>query len=69
MNADTIDPLPGYPPRKEWARCKGVSDFTARRWQRAGKIVVKYLGREPLVDIEATMARMRGEDRPRRGRK
>jgi len=61
-------PTPGLVRRDLWARSlpKPVHDMTARRWQRAGKIVVIYpFGRTPYVDVEATAARARGLDRPR----
>ena len=62
--------LPGFERRDIYmARAHGKSDFTGRRWQAAGKIVVRYFGRTPMVDIAATLARMRGDDRPRRGHK
>ena len=60
--------LPGFMLRSEWAAMMGKCDVTAKRWQDKGKIVVVYLGQEAYVDIEKTAARLRGEDKPRRGR-
>ena len=65
----TPNPLPGLVPRRKWAAGLGKCDRTAKRLQDAGKIVVRYVGKDPYVDVEATAARIRGEDRPRRGRK
>jgi hypothetical protein len=62
------DPLPGYELRSKWAAQLGKCDTTAYRWQRAGRIVVKYFGKDPYVDIEATAARNRGGDGPKRRR-
>ena len=62
------DPLPGFELRSKWAARLGKSDWTAKRWQDAGKIVVRYIGRDPYVDIEATAARNRGDDKPKRRR-
>ena len=47
----------------------GKSDYTGKRWQDRGELVVEYFGRTPMVDTIRTAARKRGEDRPRRGRK
>ena len=64
------DLLPGFMPRDQYMRVvHGKSDFTGRRWQEQGDLVVRYFGRTPFVDTVATAARMRGEDRPRRQRK
>jgi hypothetical protein len=61
--------LPGFMPRKQFAEKIGRCDRTAKRLQDAGKIVVTYLGNQPLVDVEKSLARMRGEDKRRsRGR-
>jgi hypothetical protein len=61
--------LPDFVPRPEYMRrVHDKSDFTGRRWQRAGKLVVKYFGRTPWVDTVATAARARGEDQPPRRR-
>jgi hypothetical protein len=62
------DPLPGYELRSKWAAKLGKCDTTAYRWQRAGRIVVRYFGKDPYVDIEATAARARGDDKPKRQR-
>jgi hypothetical protein len=61
--------LPGLMHRAEWAR-KAINstDRTAKRLQDAGKIVVRYIARQPYVDIEATAARIRGDDMPNRKR-
>jgi hypothetical protein len=66
----TDEPLPGLVPRAVWAANLDPprSDYTARRWMREGKIVVRYLGNLPFVDTAATAARMRGEDKPKRCR-
>jgi hypothetical protein len=61
--------LPDMMPRAEWAAKKGKTDRTVRRWQDAGLIVVAYVGRDPYVVLSKTAARLRGEDRPSRGRK
>jgi hypothetical protein len=65
---DTSEPLPGFVLRSEYMARFGKTDFTGRRWQQKGEIVVRYFGNEPYVDLEATAARKRGEDRPRRHR-
>jgi hypothetical protein len=62
------DPLPGFELRSKWAARLGKSDWTAKRWQDAGKIVVRYFGKDPYGDIEATAARNRGDDKPKRRR-
>jgi hypothetical protein len=64
----TETPLPGFMPRHEYMRRLGKTDFTGRRWQEKGEIVVRYFGKDPYVDLEATAARVRGQDRPRRAR-
>jgi hypothetical protein len=62
-----FDPLPGFMPRPQYMRVvHNKSDFTGRRWQAKGTLVVKYFGKSPFVDTEATAARARGENRPRR---
>ena len=62
--------LPGLVPRKVWAASLKPprTDWTARRWQRAGRIVVRYPfgSKTPFVDVPATAARERGDDRPSR---
>jgi hypothetical protein len=62
------DPLPGFELRSKWAERIGKCDATAKRWQDRGTLVVEYFGRDPYVDIEATAARMRGDDKPQRRR-
>ncbi len=57
--------LPGFPHRDDFMRAHNKSPLTGRRWQAEGRIVVRYLGREPLVDLEATAARLRAEGRGR----
>jgi hypothetical protein len=66
MTTETQSPLPGYMLRAAWAQQMGKCDRTAKRWQDAGRIVVRYMGKDPYVDLEATARRIRGEDRPRR---
>jgi hypothetical protein len=44
------------------------SDFTGKRWQDQGTLVIQYIGKTPYVDCQATAARLRGEDQPRRRR-
>lgn len=69
MDASTPQsPLPGFEHRNAWAKKLGKCARTAKRWQDKGLIVVRYIGKDPYVDIEATAARMRGED-GRRGRR
>ena len=63
MNSEVI---PGFELRSKWAERLGKCDTTAKRWQDAGKIVVRYIGRDPYVDLEATAARIRGETATRR---
>lgn len=65
MNSEVI---PGFELRSKWAERLGKCDTTAKRWQDAGKIVVRYIGRDPFVDIEATAARIRGEGGSKRRR-
>jgi hypothetical protein len=62
--------IPGFMLRRDWAAQlkPPKTDWTAKRWQDAGKIVVRYIGKDPYVDIEATIARMRGDDKPKRRR-
>ena len=64
------EPLPGFMSRAEYMKqVHNKSDFTGRRWQARGELVVRYFGRTPFVDTEATIRRLRGEDQPRRRRK
>jgi hypothetical protein len=58
--------LPGFLPRREYAKKIGRCDRTAKRQQDRGEIIVRYFGNLPCVDLEATAARARGEDRPKR---
>ena len=58
--------LPGLMHRKKWASGLGKSDRFAKRLQDRGLIVVRYVGKQPYVDVEATAARIRGQDRPSR---
>jgi hypothetical protein len=60
--------LPGFLPRNEFARKLGVHPRTIKRRVDAGQVVERNLGRERLVDLEATAARMRGGDKPKRRR-
>jgi hypothetical protein len=61
--------LPGLMHRAEWARkALNSCDRTAKRLQDKGLIVVRYVARQPYVDIEATAARIRGGDQPNRRR-
>jgi hypothetical protein len=62
---NTSNPLPGFMLRRDWAAARGRCDRTAKRAQDRGEIVVRYFGKDPYVDIEATIARSRGEDRKR----
>jgi len=43
--------IPGLELRSKWAAKLGKCDTTAKRWQDAGKIVVRYVGRDPYVDV------------------
>jgi hypothetical protein len=64
-----ISPLPGFVHRDAWIEQQGKCAKTGKRWQDAGLIVVRYLGRVAYVDIEATAARLRDKDRrPKRER-
>jgi hypothetical protein len=60
---DEANPLPGFMRRDLWAAKMNRTDFTAKRWQDKGKIVVAYFGHIPFVDLEATAARARGKDK------
>jgi predicted site-specific integrase-resolvase len=70
MSATTDQPhfLHGLMPRKEFATVMKVCERTTKRWEDQGRIVVVKLGNQRLVDIEKSVARMRGEDKRRRGR-
>jgi hypothetical protein len=63
-----FDPLPGLTPRKQWAAGTKKCDRTAKRLQDAGLLVVHYIGKTPYVDVQATAARIKGEDAKHRGR-
>jgi hypothetical protein len=64
---DTAFVLPGFVPRKEFAKQINRCERTVKRLEDAGKIVVVKMGNHRLVDVEKTLARLRGEDK-RRGR-
>jgi hypothetical protein len=68
MSEVKLDPLPGFMPRKDWAKANDLCDRTAKRLQDRGRIVVQYLGKFPFVDVPGTAARMRGGDQPKRRR-
>jgi hypothetical protein len=69
MSENVVEPAPGFVRRDEYMRtAHNKSDYTGRRWQARGELVVRYFGRTPFVDVPATAARKRGEDRPRRHR-
>jgi hypothetical protein len=59
--------LPGFLPRKVFAKKIDRCDRTVKRMQDRGEVVVTYFGNQPFVDLEKTLARRRGEDK-RRGR-
>jgi hypothetical protein len=66
---DTSTVLPGLMRRAEYMRVvHNKTDFTGKRWQRQGLLVVRYIGKAPYVDLEATTRRMRGEDQLKRRR-
>ena len=63
----TITPLEGFEPRDPWVRVNfDKGSRTAKRWQDTGVLVVRYFGRDPYVDVEATARRARGEKPARR---
>jgi hypothetical protein len=69
-SADEACPLPGFVLRRKYMRRLNKSDHTGKRWQDKGDLVVRYFGKDPYVDLEATARRARGEDNVRRpGRK
>jgi predicted site-specific integrase-resolvase len=70
MSVTTDKPyvLLGLMPRKDFAAEMDVCERTTKRWEDQGRIVVVHLGNQRLVDVEKSLARLRGEDRPRRGR-
>ena len=57
--------LPGFVPRREFAKQIGRCERTVKRLEDAGKIVVVKLGAHRRVDIEKSLARLRGEDQGR----
>jgi hypothetical protein len=59
--------LSGLMPRKEFAAKVNRCERTVKRWQDQGKLVVFSIGNERWVDVEKSLARIRGE-RPPRGR-
>jgi hypothetical protein len=59
--------LPGMMPRKDFAAAMEVCERTTKRWEDQGRIVVVHLGNQRLVDVEQSLARLRGEHK-RRGR-
>jgi hypothetical protein len=61
-------PLRGLMPRREFAKAINRCERTVKRLEDKGKVVTVALGNHRLVDVEKTLARLRGEDR-RRGRK
>jgi hypothetical protein len=63
---DQTCPLPGFKHRDLFMQEMDRRPATGRRWQGKGLIVVRYFGKEPYVDLDATAARARGEDRPKR---
>jgi hypothetical protein len=65
---DALSALPGLERRDLWAARLGKCDKTAKRWQDRGLIVVRYLGKDPYVDLEKTAARLRGDDKRRGNR-
>jgi hypothetical protein len=58
---------PGFVTRKQFAKQINRCERTVKRLEDAGKVVVTKLGSHRLVDVEKTLARMRGEGK-RRGR-
>jgi hypothetical protein len=67
--SDQAFPFPDLMPRKEFAKAIGRCERTVKRLEDAGKVVTIPFGSHRLVDVPKTLARMRGEDQPRRGRK
>jgi hypothetical protein len=59
--------LPGLMPRKEFAQRIGRCERTVKRLEDAGKVVTVPFGSHRLVDVEKTLARLRGGG-TRRGR-
>ena len=44
------------------------SIHTAKRWRAQGRLITRKIGHNIFVDVQATAARMRGEDQPQRRR-
>jgi hypothetical protein len=53
--------LPGFMPRREFARQIGRCERTVARLEARGLVVTVPFGNHRLVDLEKTTARMRGE--------
>jgi hypothetical protein len=67
--SESNESLPGFMERAAYMREKhGKSDFTGKRWQDRGLLVVRYFGRTPHVDLIATAERARREERRTRTR-
>jgi hypothetical protein len=67
--SDTTDltfPFPGLMPRREFAKAINRCERTVKRLEDAGKVVTVAFGKHRLVDVEKTLARLRGEDKTRR---
>jgi hypothetical protein len=58
-NEDEIDILPGLMPRETFRRRVKRSEYTLRRWEAQGKLVIIELGNLRLVDVPATLKRLR----------
>jgi hypothetical protein len=57
--------LPGLMPRRDFAKKLGRCERTVKRMEDRGLVVTVRLGNHRLVDIEKSLARLRGEDRRR----
>jgi hypothetical protein len=68
VNTDLAFPFPGLMPRREFAKAINRCERTVKRLEDAGKVVTVPFGSHRLIDVEKTLARMRGEDQTRRGR-
>jgi hypothetical protein len=68
--SDELHPLhnQGLMPKRQYARLVKRHPRTLDRWEAAGKLVMRRQGSEDLVDVPATADRLRGLDRPRRGK-
>jgi hypothetical protein len=61
--------FPGLMPLKQFGIEVDRCPRTLKRWQAQGKLIVRDMGNQRFVDLEATAARMRGEEEKRpRGR-